>query len=114
MNPQVKKKWIDALRSGHYKQGFEVLRYEEDKTYCCLGVLSDLYFQSHQLEWDYFPSEELPCNRVCKWAGIDSNPTVITKTIKVGIPVVMKNSLAEFNDEGHSFEEIANLIEEQL
>jgi hypothetical protein len=25
MNPQVKEKWIAALRSGKYEQGFEVL-----------------------------------------------------------------------------------------
>lgn len=39
-----KKKWIEALRSGKYKQGRAALKEVRGKTakYCCLGVLCDL------------------------------------------------------------------------
>lgn len=44
MNPEVKKLWIDALRSGEYKQTKGILRREGGKGgYCCLGVLCDLH-----------------------------------------------------------------------
>lgn len=38
---EVKKKWVDALRSGAYKQGDGLLIYDDgyDTTCCCLGVL---------------------------------------------------------------------------
>lgn len=45
MNPEIKKAWVDALRSGNYKQGDdEVLREEhaDGPAYCCLGVLAEL------------------------------------------------------------------------
>ena len=41
MKKRVKKLWVEALRSGGYKQGRKRLRYGD--TYCCLGVLCDLY-----------------------------------------------------------------------
>jgi hypothetical protein len=33
-----KKKWIEALRSGEYKQGENALFHRTDNTFCCLGV----------------------------------------------------------------------------
>lgn len=36
------EEWIAALRSGKYKQGRAALRNADD-TYCCMGVLCDLY-----------------------------------------------------------------------
>jgi hypothetical protein len=46
MNPEIKQKWTDALRSGDYKQGRACLRSIDDR-YCCLGVLCDVI----GLEW---------------------------------------------------------------
>jgi hypothetical protein len=43
-NRQVIKMWVDALRSGQYSQTHRTLR--DEKGYCCLGVLCDLYRQS--------------------------------------------------------------------
>ena len=37
MNPELKEKWVKALRSGEYKQAFLSLR--SGQSYCCLGVL---------------------------------------------------------------------------
>ena len=46
MNKQLKSKWIKALRSGKYKQGFGRLKQRNDTNhrpeYCCLGVLREL------------------------------------------------------------------------
>ena len=39
MDPELKAKWVAALRSGEYKQGRDVLHNNKSNTYCCLGVL---------------------------------------------------------------------------
>ena len=41
MNPELKQKWLEALRSGKYKQGTGLLRSKENY-FCCLGVLCDI------------------------------------------------------------------------
>lgn len=44
MDPELKERWTQALRSGEFEQGHSVLKFTRaDKTtYCCLGVLSDI------------------------------------------------------------------------
>lgn len=37
MNQEIKKQWVEALRSGKYEQGQGRLDYEGKQ--CCLGVL---------------------------------------------------------------------------
>jgi len=50
MNPELKKKWVDALRSGEYKQGKSYLRSSD--SYCCLGVLADVIIkETDQYYW---------------------------------------------------------------
>jgi hypothetical protein len=39
MDAALKAKWIAALRSGEFKQGYTMLHNQKDDTYCCLGVL---------------------------------------------------------------------------
>jgi len=113
MNPQIKQKWVYALRSGEYKQTQRRLRDEDG--FCCLGVLCDLYGKENQLEWEssrhngnvYMFQDmvaSLPLS-VVEWADLeDYNPHV-----NVG-----KSTLTGLNDAGSTFIEIANLIEEQL
>jgi len=38
---EFKKKWVEALRSGEYKQGKEQL-YDSEGHYCCLGVAAKI------------------------------------------------------------------------
>lgn len=71
MDPELKQKWVDALRSGKYKQGEGLLRDKNDH-YCCLGVLADVmgmewcYIRGrHSVEGSFtteLPSEILPLN----------------------------------------------------
>lgn len=45
MTPELKAKWLTALRSGQYAQGggcFCRPASDGTKTYCCLGVLADI------------------------------------------------------------------------
>lgn len=55
MSPDLKAKWVEALRSGKYKQGKRALRQitdAEGECFCSLGVLCDV---SEKGEWR--PSE---------------------------------------------------------
>jgi hypothetical protein len=110
MNPQIKQKWVDALRSGEYQQGQYCLR--TDNGFCCLGVLCDLYGKENNVEWDlvnddgnyefHYQSERLPLF-VVEWAGVENDN-----------PEICETSLSELNDKGSTFNEIADLIEEHL
>lgn len=42
LNPAVKQRWVDALRSGAFRQTTGQLFNREDYGYCCLGVLKQI------------------------------------------------------------------------
>lgn len=134
MNADVKKLWIEDLRSGLHEQGKKKLRTqsEDGTTYdCCLGRLCDLYSQAHPDQTDmvwkkpkgepgtilesrkiipfgpYMEIHILP-EPVIRWAGLDSpDPTV-------SINPNGRSSLSVQNDGGATFKEIADLIEGHL
>lgn len=152
MNPDVKAKWIAALRSGNYKQAKHRLRIEHtdgSASYCCLGVLCELYRQeTGEGKWlddlvnlpaqdaadndeSYIAHDIISNNTnalasprfldgakdkdgevvpiaVRKWAALpQGNPTY-------GGPNGNDSSLADRNDAGYSFEQIADLIDRYL
>lgn len=46
MNQEIKQKWIEALRSGKYKQGkyhLKIVDESGEESFCCLGVLASLF-----------------------------------------------------------------------
>ena len=104
MNKEYKEKWIAALRSGKYKQGTGSLR-KNDK-FCCLGVLCDIVDSS---KWELPRSEGTPI-------VYDSRTSYLPEKIKnnLNIEYRQQKDLAELNDEGKSFNEIADWIEENL
>lgn len=116
MNPEIKAKWVAALRSGEYKQGRDVLRTEDD-AYCCLGVLCDLAAREGVGEWDpsygHFVSGvadigyALPPTGVVEWAGLGG----VCPYVEVDGD---HPALSSLNDTGRTFGEIADLIEAQL
>lgn len=113
MKPEIKAKWLAALRSGKYKQTSDVLH--DERGMCCLGVLIDVVDPKgwKQAGWDY--------NR-CSYEGEDQLPTAAFCE-RVGLPAPVRkystrttitNKLAEMNDDGKSFTEIADFIEDVL
>ena len=42
LNPEDKRKWVEALRSGRFVQGQHVLHNAANDTYCCLGVAREV------------------------------------------------------------------------
>lgn len=136
MDSRVKHLWIDALESGDYKQGREALR--NGDSFCCLGVLCDLYLKDTGMgEWQ--PTSEpdrtnfysgkmiepdCDCGRceiwadesetelpsaVAKWAGISQDGTFPEPDASLEY-----NSLIGFNDNGYDFSKIAQIIREKF
>lgn len=123
MKQEIKERWLEALRSGEYEQGRRRLMNEDNGTFCCLGVLTDLYLKEVGSPWGkerdpsvrvkHDPtistdSEFLP-KIVRKWAGLrdnNRNPIVYRDGVRL--------TLSRLNDEGYDFQVIADLIEEQL
>lgn len=123
MNEEVKKKWVAALRSGEYKQGKDQLKTERygECTYCCLGVLCDLFAKETNTSWDNkILSCDLfmPTTHIREWAGVSSNDDFSVKVDDPSIISVMahgKIQLYVLNDKyNYSFAQIADLIEKYL
>jgi len=131
MNPEVKQKWIDALRSDKYEQGSGKLR--SVTGYCCLGVLCDLYSQEHNTQWEFRGDEEINTQSQDYWYFGDQSeflPESVMnwaelKTPNPNVRVDVEDNedednwyytdeLSNINDSGYSFNGIANLIEAQL
>lgn len=115
MNPEIKKQWIDALRSGTYAQGKGQLR--NDNKFCCLGVLCDLHAKATSNTWhcdeDYLQGHSLLPNAVADWANISEDARVHTggNTCNIG---TAGYTLSSLNDNGSTFAEIADFIEKEL
>lgn len=125
MKPEVAKIWVDALRSGEYTQAAGVLKLARSYPavgyhHCCLGVLCELYDQNHEEKLEqqtsdiyseettvYFNGEhEILPVIVADWAGLGSRKGTPTNH--------MFPSLVDLNDNGSSFEKIADVIEKNV
>ena len=109
MNPEIKTKWLEALRSGKYKQGVRVLRSIHDD-YCCLGVLCDLIAPEKWVKPDYGNSMFFRSNYGDKKSHFP--PDEVRNA--AGLSLENGDTLAAKNDDGQSFEQIAKFIEENL
>ena len=108
MDPRIKKEWVKRLRSGDYEQGIDLLKTPQNK-YCCLGVLADIFLDEKDLDWNYCELNEdvylIP--EIAEWAGLGGYGDDISVD-------EIKETLVSMNDDGHSFNEIADVIEENL
>ncbi len=107
MDALIKNKWIEALKSGEYKQGTGRLR-KTDNRYCCLGVLCDVYAKTLNKEWrkanDFYFS-------------FDGSYSSLSPTVEkwAGINVVKQSELIHLNDDERlTFDQIADHIEEKF
>lgn len=100
MTPELKEKWAAALESGEYEQAQGKLRDHDDRM-CCLGVLCHLVDQSR---WKRF-------NPASAWLhlGEEGIPR-LDFLLNLGISSETAEGLAEQNDAGVTFREIAKLV----
>lgn len=105
------QKWVKALRSGEYSQGRDCLRNDENK-YCCLGVLCDLVDNSG---WTFYP---LSLTTTFTFGDGDEREEFPPHEIMVNLDLyrpegelALYSYLANLNDSGSTFHEIAKVIE---
>jgi hypothetical protein len=119
--PDLKARWIEALRSGRYKQGTGRLRSFYDE-YCCLGVLLDIIDPTRWVQEPlrYTWNEEgclLP-QEIQTELGLAESITISKFTIKnkqIQDDEITIYSLMCCNDIAcYNFNQIASIIEEQL
>lgn len=120
MNRQIKAQWIEALRSGEYKQDRDGGQLKTDKGFCCLGVLADLYLKDKGEQWDKTESEYKVdgCNQflpetVKNWAEMDQGNPWLKYVDEEGY-THCDNAITDLNDSGVPFDVLADLIEEQV
>ncbi len=115
MKPEIKARWVAALRSGEYKQGQKMLK-NLDGSFCCLGVLCELHAKETGTEWElgdsgnpcYLEHTALVPQEVKEWAGLDY---CAGGNVQIGL---QRDYLPAQNDIGKTFEQIADAIEGQL
>jgi hypothetical protein len=138
MNQEVKAKWVAALRSGEFEQNKGALTNADRTKHCCLGVLCELaigegiipgpvnkdkgqgslFYYGQNYDGKGGDAFVLP-SAVQVWAETDVNPKV-PKPLGADLHTDMCG-LANYNDgyeisniRPHTFNEIADVIEENL
>lgn len=133
MNPEIKKMWLDALRSDKYKQttceletvgqhtiwdndegNIVPVHIKGETGYCCLGVLANELMNTGK--GNGFIQRDNNFGLFC--LDMDGKPEhcMLTPAIlnNVGLTTAEQDRLATMNDEGSSFTEIADHIEKML
>ena len=96
MDAEIKQKWLNALRSGEYKQGYGGLC--DGTQFCCLGVLAHIQGMSREwLERNSGSIYDFGQDGPAAWPAYDQ-----------------AEILSESNDAGTSFLDLANYIEKRL
>ena len=99
--------WVAALRSGKYKQQQGTLKGEEG--YCCLGVFCSINGKEPEVApFRIYDSEDQLLVNIYEGSSVlyeFCNQSINNSFIY--------DSAIEMNDEGKSFEEIANFIEKE-
>lgn len=117
MNEEIKAQWLTALRSGEYAQGSQRLRRADD-TYCCLGVLCDLAVKANVI-----PAPEASYNGGSYEYGANLNSAFLPREVSQWADVDRfgqqhdngtSHDLAKMNDDGATFETIADVIEKHF
>lgn len=121
MDPELKTRWVEALRSGEYEQGVSRLKYTPNggtSSYCCLGVLSELCGVPQETDiWDGEARFQFPGHMGRSFIEMPPSEWMVEK----GISRENGKMLADMNDgsgiyngEHQSFELIADYIQDNL
>lgn len=131
MNPELKEKWIKELRSGRHIQAKKVLHNAKTQAKCCLGVLCEVAGFAKEIKEENVYSEEFgqdvtlvvyeyefPDGTV-ETRELSKNFTIETFKNRCGCVIIPKlydrtentPSLVGLNDEGFTFDQIADIIE---
>ena len=99
------RKWVEALRSGKYKQTRGALR--DGDAFCCLGVACDISGTGKWSGGAFHGSRIVMPRVVVGWLGLDDSDPELSSPLRRN-----KRTASEFNDESKlTFAEIADAIE---
>lgn len=109
VNKDRLRMWVRALRSGQYQQGKNFLR--KDNRYCCLGVAMDLALANGVKcdNPDWGKTALLP-PQVIDWFGLDGGATG-SRGLNDRLTRASNRMPSDMNDNGTSFNEIADQLE---
>jgi len=115
MNQEIKKEWVEALRSGKYQQATGVLC--NGVGYCCLGVLCDIVKDKVGGEWVKDGNEYR--FDIGDMSYLSLLPPAVQKYTELpnclpSVPGKDEMTLSGLNDTGSTFINIADIIEEKL
>lgn len=130
MNAEVKKTWIAALRSKKYTQGRCNLRTIDD-TFCCLGVLCELAVEQNVIppatppiswlrggkNYEYEECDGYLPTSVLNWIQVEEGNVNTEHNNSMIVPGLKERdklsdvTLTLLNDNGFSFDQIADIIE---
>ena len=106
LDPEDKKLWLDALRNGDFQQGNGALAEKRGNTiyYCCLGVLCEIK-QVQKVDTG-------STSNIRYGTSMDeSSASYLPDYMESVLPTEYQKALAQMNDAGFTFEEIAQVIE---
>lgn len=102
MKPELKAKWVEALRGGQYQQTQRTLK--DSTGYCCLGVLCDVADPDAWVDGDWVYED-------------DGSDNELPKSFRraIGMSYSEEEELIRLNDEEQvDFAVIADHIEKSL
>lgn len=108
MPAELRNMWLAALRSGTYTQAKEALR-RDNGGYCCLGVLCDIKEVTWVKQNNLF-GVSIPA-MASKPARIETQVLPLAIQEKMNLTYTHQEILAQLNDQGFTFDMIANLLE---
>lgn len=114
MTPELKAQWLDALRSGRFKQGAGALNF--GGRHCCLGVLCEVAGlkalpRSDGMGKGYDAREYIAPGSSTIMRLWISDPKFADQ---IGLPDAIASLAMRLNDDGKSFNEIADHLETAL
>lgn len=118
------KLWVDALESGQYKQGSQLLRFNDE--YCCLGVACEVAikhgvtidtYQDSEGIFNYNEDSELLPGIVAKWLFKIPEGSKVPNNIYIedtgeGLEGTYLSATSANDDSELDFSEIASLVRE--
>jgi hypothetical protein len=111
MDAELKRKWVEALRSGNYHQTTGAL-HRAGGGYCCLGVLCEVMGEKNWKDAGSTPGE---FNKLMLMPYMEKTGLPRELHVRSGIPLGTQTVLVGMNDTyRNNFNEIADYIEENL
>jgi hypothetical protein len=100
---ELKRVWVEALRSGEYEQCKDTLHNLTKNSYCCLGVAAKV--------WGLATDEEMGVEQGMDGIANGEGPHGLYEELRSIMGLDVSDKGVEMNDRGKPFPLIADMIE---